>query len=231
MAMKYACVYWKETVLPSVGNSVFEYGESWMLRQAVTHSGAFIAFVLIDGAGRRGCGRLAGGRRRGGVSNVGSGHVHAQLSVELGLVDGGQLVPRHHPIGIVHADDGPHHHGRVGGVLAEVGLPDVLQHRRRRTHTHEHKSSQIIPAACRHPYRHFCPTALFSSQSWKKAPKESDSSDFPIATGVARPYIITLTEFRAIAFRRSLAIALSCSLPHPRDADWNTVLSAKGLDT
>lgn len=70
------------------------------------------------------------------MSDVGSSHVHAQLSVELGLVDGGQLVPRHHAVGIVHVDDGSHHHGWVRGVLAKVRLPDVLHQRERQTQKH-----------------------------------------------------------------------------------------------
>lgn len=65
------------------------------------------------------------------MGDFGSCHVQAQLGTELGLVDGGQLVPGHHTIGVVHADDGSHDHGGVRGVLAEVAL-HVLNQRRKR---------------------------------------------------------------------------------------------------
>ena len=57
---------------------------------------------------------------------VGAGHVDAELRVEMGLVDGGQVAAGHHAVGVVHVDEGPHHHGLVGGVLAEVAGSQVL---------------------------------------------------------------------------------------------------------
>lgn len=92
----------------------------------MAHPAAFVLLVLVDGTGGRRRGRLAGRWRRRGVAD-GSAHVQAQLAVDLGLVDGGQLVPRQHPIGAVHADDGLHHHGGVSWVLARVTRSQVLQ--------------------------------------------------------------------------------------------------------
>ena len=45
---------------------------------------------------------------------------------QLGLVDGGQVTAGHHAVGVVHVDEGPHHHGLVGGILAEVAGSQVL---------------------------------------------------------------------------------------------------------
>ena len=85
------------------------------LTRSTAHPVAVVLVVLVDGAGGGGCGRLAGGRGRRGVGDVVvSGHVDAQLRVEMGLVDGGQVTPGHHAVGVVHVDEGPHHHGLVG---------------------------------------------------------------------------------------------------------------------